>query len=215
VGTRAFLPDHDDYDEGLERMAHYRSEWASEGAGLVRNMRLVEIGSGDGRTLAAFAARGLDCTGIEPDIEEAKASLRRLPSGVRVHACAAEDAPLDPPYDVLVAFHVLEHLHDPIETLARWRSLLTPRGALCVEVPNVFAPSLPVDPMHWQWVHLYEFRAHTLHACLVRAGLEVVQSHVGSRLRLVARPASSPGQVRIPHGGQYVQGFLDAVRAYA
>jgi 2-polyprenyl-3-methyl-5-hydroxy-6-metoxy-1,4-benzoquinol methylase len=39
-------------------------------------------------------------------------------------------------YDLIFAFHVIEHLADPRETLAGLAGLLNPRGRMTVEVPN-------------------------------------------------------------------------------
>ena len=213
--VREYLPSEPDYEDGLRVMADWRVRWTSEWAGLVRGMRLLEIGSGDGHTLAAYARAGLECVGIEPDREEARRSAERLPDTARVHAARWQDVGLEDPFDAVVSFHVLEHLHEPVAALKAWRQLLRPRGALLIEVPNVLQPSSPVDTNHFQWVHLYDFSPHTLAACLVTAGYEVAQmSWRTGNLCCMARPAAQPETYEIPHGGDYVRGYLDAVRGF-
>jgi 2-polyprenyl-3-methyl-5-hydroxy-6-metoxy-1,4-benzoquinol methylase len=204
-----------DYAHALETMGKYRVTWTSDMAGLVRNMRILEIGSGDGYTLREYAFAGMRCTGIEPDDEEARLSSERCPPSVRIIAEPFDRAlpELDPPYDAIVAFHVLEHLDDPIAVLRQWCALLTPRGALCVEVPNILAPSLPLDSNHFQWVHLFDFSAHTLIGCLISAGLEPIQVvAAGPNIRCACRPAATAPEYQMGHGGAYVQGYLDAIR---
>lgn len=48
----------------------------------------------------------------------------------------ANAAVLEQSYDALVAEDVIEHVEDPAATLAQWRSLLKPGGALLVGTPN-------------------------------------------------------------------------------
>ena len=214
AGQRTYHPNDGDYVDALIKMGRYRAGWAWEHAGLVPGMRLLEIGSGDGYTLAEFAKRGLDCTGVEPDKEEAKLSATRCPTNAKVIAAGFAEAPYEPPYDVIVSYHVLEHLGDPLSALRAWQELLTPRGALVIEVPNILAPSLPVDTKHFQWVHLFDFSEHTLRASLMVAGFEVLEMACnGGNLRTVSRPAATSEPYDMPHGGAYVEGWLDAIRS--
>lgn len=213
IVEREYLPDDADYTDGLIYMGQHRADWACEHAGLVSGMRLLEVGSGDGYTLAEFAHKGLECTGIEPDREEAERSAARCPSNAKVIAAPFDAATYEPPYDAVVAFHVLEHLHDPIAALRSWREMLTPRGALIVEVPNILNPQMPVDTQHFQWVHLVDFSEYTLRATLVVAGFEVMEMVVGGNIRVLARPATSEERYAVPHGGEYVEGWLDALRS--
>ena len=41
------------------------------------------------------------------------------------------------PFDVILMFHVLEHLPDPVDTLAKLAERLSPDGLIYVEVPNL------------------------------------------------------------------------------
>lgn len=214
--SRVILPGSEEYPEVVDAMARFRHRWAGEWAGLIRGMRLLEIGSGDGRTLAAFAEDGLVCTGVEPDRDEARESATRLPAPTRVHASTYREAELEPPYDAIAAYHVLEHLHDPVAALTDWRRMLTPRGALLLEVPDIFDPGMPIDTGHFQWVHLFDFSQHTLIGCLVRAGYQPVQVKSWSHaIRVLARPAAQAPTYEMPHGGAYVEGYLDALRRWS
>lgn len=213
MGHRAYKPEDADYTDGLMKMGQYRADWVCEHAGLVPGMRLLEIGSGDGYTLAEFARKGLACTGVEPDDEEARASATRMPDNAEVISSTFAAATYDPPYDAIVGFHVLEHLHDPLAALRSWQDLLTPRGALVLEVPNILLPSLPIDTFHFQWVHLYDFSRHTLQMMLILCGFEpiIIATH-GGNLRTIARPLTTKSSYDMPHGGDYVRGYLDAIR---
>jgi hypothetical protein len=90
--------------------------------------------------------------------------------------------------------HVLEHVADPVATLARLRGFLAASGHLYVDVPDVVAYS-SVNDLHV--AHVFHFGAGTLRHTLSAAGYEVVRleayrppGHPPS-LRALARPAPS------------------------
>lgn len=210
---RLVNPKDDDYEDALDRMAQWRRTWSMQHAGLVAGMRVLEVGSGNGRTLAALEAHGLEVTGIEPDEAEAKASSERLKGG-RVF-CGPLEAFLEHDegvFDAIVMFHVLEHLHRPRETLRALRERLTPRGALVIEVPDIMTPHPDVDGTHLQHVHLTDWSQHTLIAALVTEQYEPTWIDTRSNLRCVARPATRSVQYDVPVSGWYVKGYLDGVR---
>src|SRR5690606_13123383 len=128
-------------------------------------------------SLAELQKRGVDVRGIEPD--EAKARV----AADRVGADLVYCAPLTPGllrhvggFDAVIAFHVLEHMPNPLAALATIRCLLRTGGRVFFEVPNAGQPSLPLVD-HWQWTHLYDFTGPTLAALLHRAGFDDVQIH--------------------------------------
>lgn len=209
--SRTVLPTDSDYEDALEAMASYRVDWTTKHAGLISGMRLLEIGSGDGRTLAEYAKRGLRVTGIEPDQQEAADSLKRLPKGSAVHAGTSDLVEeIEGPFDAIVMFHVLEHLHDPLSELRRLHRLLTPKGALIIEVPNIMQPNPDLEGWHFQHVHLFDFSYDTLAAMLVTAGYRVAHKARGGNLQVVARPGA--GEHQIPVSGDFVAGYLSALK---
>lgn len=96
--------------------------------------RVLEIGSGDGRLLAALARRGHGVIGIEPS---AAARARAASAGVETIGGGIEEASPEPrSCSAVVAWHSLEHLEAPDEALRRARVWLEPGGRLIVAVPN-------------------------------------------------------------------------------
>ena len=99
--------------------------------------------------------------------------------GIDVHVGTLEKSGLpEGSYEVVTAFHVLEHLPDSrrfLETLARW---VRPGGHLVVEMPNFRSV------VRWrsgaEWVHLRPLehvvyhQPATLREAMIRAGLSVV-----------------------------------------
>lgn len=161
-------------------------------SGLLRDrMRVIEVGCAEGTLGArAKALAQLDYTGIEPS-RDAIAADRVLD---RVFPDSAR-APDGDAYDLLLAFHVLEHIGDIAAEAARWRNLLKADGHAVVEVPR--GTGHPLLAWDANAEHLHQFTAASLTALLERSGLEAVALTSGhfesavysDSLRLVARPA--------------------------
>lgn len=93
-------------------------------------------------------------------------------------------------FDVIAAFHVLEHLQQPEMFLRKCRDLLTPEGILFLEVPNFAALARWIWRGRWGMFydyHLCHFERHTLVSLLERCGYRVIHARtVDDRLRYLA-----------------------------
>ncbi len=143
--------------------------------------RLLEIGCGSGAFLHSMAQKGWSVDGIERS-PDAGASAQAL--GYPVHIGPLETAPDPPaPYDLVVGWMVLEHLHEPIATLeklARWSAT----GAwLVASVPDAGAREFTWFGDAWYALHLpghlFHYTPRTLGRVLERGGwkLERVYWH--------------------------------------
>lgn len=139
---------------------------------------LLEVGCASGYFLAEAQRRGYDCRGIEPSGSEAARARER--TGVPVFAGVVEDADLaDASVDVVCAWHVLEHIVRPVDTLRRLRGALRPGGTLLLEVPN--ADSRAARHHSERWLHLdlphhvCQFTPGSLGAALADAGFADVE----------------------------------------
>lgn len=138
--------------------------------------RLLEIGSGSFAFLKSIAPAVGSVLGIEPD-DRTRAwfaevsDLRSLPN---IDALTADDGP----FDLIVMFHVLEHLPNPVEYLTHLRSLLSPEGRIMVEVPNADDALISlygIDAFrhfYYSIAHLTYFNPPSLKHCAQAAGLE-------------------------------------------
>jgi SAM-dependent methyltransferase len=116
-------------------------------------------------------ARGIEAHGIEPGESEAEEARQ---AGVNCFTGTLESYdPGELQFDQIQLFHVLEHLHEPLESLVRLRSLLKPGGLLLVEVPNAHQPYGLLEENFFQNVHLVTYSPNTLPALFKRAGLQV------------------------------------------
>jgi SAM-dependent methyltransferase len=136
---------------------------------------LLELGSAHGAFLATARALGWTVEGIE---FSAFAAEKAREHGLVVQVGSVETA--DPPTmrpDMIAAWMVLEHLHEPVTTLKRLREWIKPGGYLIFSVPD--ASSL-VQSVFGEWSfdlqlpnHLYHYSPATLHKLLAASGWRV------------------------------------------
>jgi 2-polyprenyl-3-methyl-5-hydroxy-6-metoxy-1,4-benzoquinol methylase len=139
--------------------------------------KILEVGSGRGTLLAELARRGWQATGTEYSSALAVTSINYL--GVSVFPapnlldCQFETAT----FQVVVCYHVLEHLPNPLETLIEIRRIIHPEGLLIVAVPNFGGWIAQLSHAKWFCLdvprHLFHFTPNTLAAILSQAGFEV------------------------------------------
>lgn len=96
--------------------------------------RLLDVGCATGALLVAAAADGWEVVGLEVS---AAAAERARANSLDVRVGTLGSGVLDGErFDVVTAWHVIEHVVAPGEDLARLRSLLAPGGLLVLETPN-------------------------------------------------------------------------------
>jgi SAM-dependent methyltransferase len=138
--------------------------------------RVLEVGCAEGDLGAALRAAvpGVHLEGIEPSGDATLAASRFDV----LHRQRLEDvAFVEARFDRVLAFHVLEHLTDPVAALRRLAGLLPAGGMLVVEVPRRSGhPRVPDDRNR---EHLHFFCAASLCAMLQRAGLDALRLESG------------------------------------
>lgn len=147
------------------REAAFRAEMLA--SALRPGARVLDFGSGSGEFLAAARGRGCTVTGVEPG--HAYAAYARVEHSVRVLDRFDDLAP-DETFDVVTTHHVLEHLRDPVDTLARLAGRLAPGGVLYAAVPNMAATGKPPHE-RFHFAHVHGFVRATLDRAARRAGL--------------------------------------------
>jgi SAM-dependent methyltransferase len=136
-------------DEAQRRYeARQRLEWMG---GFTRPGRLMEIGAAAGIFLDEATNVGYDVFGIEP--APGLAEIARSRFGVDVAVGFIETATIPPePFDVVCAWHVLEHIREPQPALVRLREILKDDGLLFLEIPNI--ESYRARRLGPDWFHL-------------------------------------------------------------
>jgi hypothetical protein len=77
--------------------------------------------------------------------------------------------------DVIIARHVLEHTHEPLQFMQALRELVRPGGYIVFEIPDTAAPFDLLDYTAMWEEHTLYFNARSLPACLSTGGLRTVQ----------------------------------------
>ncbi len=156
----------------LRRLAWDCPPWRGEG-------RYLDVGCGSGGSLGVATALGWRAAGIEVDAVAADRARRFTPD---VHAGDALSAPFPAgSFDVVSAFHFLEHVPDPVAVTRRMLEWLAPGGLLVIEVPN--AGGLGAAMFGRAWVglelprHLSHFTPDSLARTIGQAGGRVLWCH--------------------------------------
>lgn len=137
--------------------------------------RLLDIGCGNGTFLWNMRSLGWQVCGVEQDpLSAAQAQSAGL--DVRVGSLQQQSLAAGS-FDAITAFHVIEHLHDPVGTLRCSYKLLKPGGYMTLATPNLdscgyqhYGPAwLGLDPPR----HLVLFTENSLRQTLEDCGFVV------------------------------------------
>lgn len=154
-------------DDHVSRRIAERLDFIGE---LAPTARVLEVGCAEGYLGAALRQRWpqIRLVGIEPS-EDAEVANHIFDSMHRMHLCSAElDGAL---FDVVVAFHVLEHMGNPLESCRRLVSMLGKGGRLIIEVPHGSGHRWVPEDLNPE--HLHFFTLSSMSCVLHRAGAEV------------------------------------------
>jgi 2-polyprenyl-3-methyl-5-hydroxy-6-metoxy-1,4-benzoquinol methylase len=140
--------------------------------------RLLDAGAGRGRFVVSARAAGYDAFGIEPSSRGAEAAAA---IGATVQRASLETAEIaERSVDVATVWHVLEHLDDPGEAVARLHAWVRPDGGLLVGVPNLASLQARLGGERWYHLDVPRHRVHFtpagIHALLRGHGFEVVRT---------------------------------------
>lgn len=137
--------------------------------------KVLDFGCGAGGFLLKARNVAAVAEGIEPEL---RLQTHFGKAGLRVHTqLDALATPGTRRFDVITAFHVVEHLPDPRAMLTRLASLLEKGGELVIEVPNsddalltLYACEAFTHFTYWSQ-HLFLFNPGTLSDLVRQAGL--------------------------------------------
>ncbi|MCE3244945.1 MAG: hypothetical protein K0S72_1068 [Arthrobacter sp.] len=151
---------------------------------LTPGRRLLDIGSGDGRFLAAAARRGFDATGV--DVSPIMAAMAQAAAGVPVLSGSLPDLALPAQsFDVVNLDLVLMYVPEPVPLLQEVTRLLAP-GGIC-RIREFFGDSLlpRLSRDRWWFFADTTLRVYTRPAVRTlaeRSGLRIEQTVAGTEM---------------------------------
>ncbi len=141
--------------------------------------RLLDMGCGDGTTLAGFAGGGWEINGIDISPAAIDSARIRLPEATLRVSSLDELAPNLGRFDLVRLDNVLEHMLDPLKVLQTAKDYLRVGGELAIYVPNGRSLSLRLlrsrSVSHWVPFHLHLFTRASLTTLLERAGFGAIR----------------------------------------
>ena len=181
--------------------------WVESVYGSLKEKRVVEIGSASGAFLSTLTKAGAIASGIEFDKKQVEYS-RML--GLNVTATKFEENDFKN-LDLVVMFHTLEHILDPLSLTKSIHASLKPKGVFLGEVPNqddwrmsIFDCDA-VKRFHYDPYHYYYYSPLSLYTLLYKGGFKSNNISLSSVERY-----SSLIQLRRILGGYY-DGPIDKI----
>jgi len=139
--------------------------------------RVLDIGCGNGSFLWQMQTLGWAVCGVEPDPKSAE-QARKAGLDVREELWPQPPWP-EAHFDAITLFHVMEHLHDPVQTLADCWKLLKPGGQIVIATPNYGARGREYFGGDWRGLeiprHLVLFTDQSLWSAMERCGFAVAR----------------------------------------
>jgi len=174
---------------------------------LIENKAVLDFGCGNGGFLIKASKYATLVEGVEVE-RSLKAHFKR--NRLHVYENLGE---IKRKYDVITAFHVIEHMKDPAALLAELANLLTAGGIIIIEVPNSEDALLSLykcrafsEFTYWS-CHLFLFNNNNLEMLVEKAELKLVF------IKQIQRYPLSNHLYWLAHGrpgGHQKWGFLDS-----
>jgi SAM-dependent methyltransferase len=163
--------------------------------------KMLEIGCSYGGMLSRFAAAGWEVDGVELDERAVRVANNELGLHVEWGTLREVADKLVPPYDVITAFHVIEHVPDPAAFLSQIRALSTPDGLLLLRLPNASSAAAQLTRGWWEWFiapeHVNVFSPKSISLLLHKSGFTVIsqRSRRGDSNRLLFEAVKTVGRI--------------------
>lgn len=159
---------YETFHEGVDRtLPYYQKEFLKKIQKFVEKpyseLKLLDIGCGDGLFLKRAEEKGFEVYGIDLDKNSVKVANKKLSRG-KVYNFSLKDfidfaKEKGLKFDIITFFEVLEHQDNPLGFLEDVKSLLKPHGLIAGSVPNresffqrlnrVLNPQLDAPPHHF------------------------------------------------------------------
>ena len=183
--------------------------------------RVLDVGCSVGSYLQEARDAGWDAVGLE--FSKDSSEVARSQHGLEVITGTLDDQPFsEASFDLVTLWDVIEHVPDPLGTMAQVHALLKPGGLVAIATPNIDGlfprVSYPLARLLRYWPHpepphhLFQFSKRTLQRLLEDAGFELVEL-VDQRIRLSYSFGGVLGHVKRPYRLPYTALFAPVALA--
>lgn len=137
---------------------------------------ILDFGCGTGEFLNTMQNAGWNITGIEPSAE---ARLKaEILNSTKIQGSIAELT--SQKFDVITAWHVIEHVPDLIQTIQHLKGMLKKDGIIFIAVPNYQSPDAVLYQEHWAGFdvprHLWHFSKKSMGSLLDSTELKLMDT---------------------------------------
>ena len=178
---------HEDQDQTMELWFSETAEDDQRRFDTLRasllNKKVLDFGCGNGGFLLHAETIAMNVAGVELEKRIQKHYKGRLNIFPNIESIIGE-------YDLITAFHVIEHMPNPKEILKKLAGHLAPRGRLVIEVPSsedalITLYDCDAFQRFTYWSnHLFLFNTDTLKTLAEQAGLKTVTVYYFQRYPL-------------------------------
>lgn len=180
--------DYEGSKRQMQLINHSRLDFIEQAGRPLAGRRSMDLGCALGFFMEAAEERGAQAWGVE--ISGFAAGKARQRFGERVKQGPWQDTPEDwKDFDLVSAFHVMEHLDNPGAALDRAFSMLKAGGLLAIEVPDFSSRKAQQGRDAWQYFlpgeHLQYFTRPGLRQLLGQHGFVVLAEKRVSFTRLL------------------------------
>lgn len=141
--------------------------------------RILDIGCGRGNLLKELSNLGCECHGVER--EGFRQEKSNTASGIYLHNGKLDEQNFpDGYFDLVIIWHVLEHLDNPFVTLDHIHRLLSDGALMVISVPNYSSIQSKLFGHYWFHLdiprHLYHFNPGVLKKMLLNRDFSIMSS---------------------------------------
>lgn len=144
------------------------------------NIHLLDIGSGTGYFLNAAKEKGYTVTGIEKDSNAREHATSNF--GLDIKDEQSLWAIEDDSFDVITLWHVLEHMENLNEVVAKINSILKPDGVVIIALPNHNSHDAKKYKGYWAAYdvprHLWHFTPDTVEKLLSKHQFNIIKQKI-------------------------------------
>ncbi len=136
---------------------------------------LLDVGAGTGAFASEMKKADWQVTGLEPD-DDAR-NIAKAINKVSLQPITNFYTLPSNSFDAITMWHVLEHVHDLNNYIAKLKELLKKDGRLFVAVPNYTSIDAEIYAAHWAAYdvprHLYHFSPKAMNTLMEKHGLQI------------------------------------------